>query len=203
MDLGKVWRGFWEGFGRGLGRILDVLEGFWEVWGHFGLSWGSLLGFACVFEHFMHFYVFFDWSSQAKPCFIFSSLRLHVSITLIPFRSSRSRAKTGFPNGFALAFFSGFFRVFFQYRFFIDFSSILDGFGGQNCSQNRFLDSFLGCFFGTLILDNFLMRFYVFVNAKFLENNDFTYGKCMFLRFCVFSTCSVRGSKMHAKIDGF
>ena len=47
------------------------------------------------------------------------------------------------------------------------------------------------------------MHFYVVFNAQLHENNDFTLVKCIFLRFCILGTCLARGSKMHAKIDGF
>ena len=48
------------------------------------------------------------------------------------------------------------------------------GFESQHASQNRFLESFLGCLFGTLILEPFLMYFTVSFKAQLLENSDFT-----------------------------
>ena len=60
-SLGRVLGGVWEAFRRDLGhfgRILQGLGAFWALWSFF-------LGFACIFEHFMHFYIFL--TSQAKP----------------------------------------------------------------------------------------------------------------------------------------
>ena len=64
-----IFKGFGEGLGSVLGGVGEgfgtFLGGFWEVWGQFGRSGGSLLGFACIFKHFMQFYIF--WTSQATP----------------------------------------------------------------------------------------------------------------------------------------
>ena len=90
-----------NGFGEGLGRVLG---GFWEGFGwglgHFGRNLRDLGAFGALLELFArfctYFYIFlaflhiFDQSSQAKPCFTFSSLRLHASTALKHFRSSRS-----------------------------------------------------------------------------------------------------------------
>ena len=54
------------------------------------------------------------------------------------------------PGGWQI-FFEGpggsFFRVFFLHRFFIDFSSILEGFWKPTCVPKSILERFLGCFF--------------------------------------------------------
>ena len=60
--LGRVLGGVGEGLGRDLGRVGWILKGLRAIWALWGLF---LLGFACIFKHFMQFYIF--WTSQAKP----------------------------------------------------------------------------------------------------------------------------------------
>ena len=62
-----------------------------------------------------------------------------------------------------------------------------------------FWDAFLALSFWSL----FLMHFDVFFNAQLLKICDFIYIKCIFLRFCVFSTCMKKVCKMGSKKHGF
>ena len=101
------------------------------------------------------------------------------------------------------AHFASFFRLRFLYRFFIDFFSILEGFGaflgGQNCQKIQILAVFGGMLLETLFLVEFcwifdkndgdkhmefllffnmlfhhlFAKFAVFCNARNLQNSDF------------------------------
>ena len=156
MDLGRVWEVFWEGLGKDLGRFGWILRGLRAIWA----LWGLFARFCMYVQAFYAILHILDQSSQAKPCFTFSSFRLHASTAQIIFRSSRSLLRQVSQVGSCWHFFGSFFQVFFLTSFLQVFSSILEGFGGQNCSQNRFLERFLGCFLGTLILERFCINFY-------------------------------------------
>ena len=78
--------GVWEGFGKGLGRVGRILKGL----GAFHALLELFIRFCMYFQIFVAFFYIFDQSSQAKPSFRFSSLRLRASTALKLFRSSRS-----------------------------------------------------------------------------------------------------------------
>ena len=86
MDLGRVWEGFWEGLGRDLGRFGWILRGLRAIWA----LWGLFARFCMYFQAFYAILHILDQSSQAKPCFTFSCLRLHAPTVIICFRSSCS-----------------------------------------------------------------------------------------------------------------
>ena len=71
-----------------------------------------------------------------------------------------------------------FLALFFVTFFNIDFLSIFlrfwRGLGGQNASQNRFLERFLDCFFGIFILMRFWLDFCCFFEGRNLKNHCFS-----------------------------
>ena len=74
---------------------------------------------------------------------------------LIHFRASRSLLRQVSQVGLVGAFFAYFFESFVNIDFDTIFLRFWMGLGGQNASQNQFLESFLGCLFGTIILEPF------------------------------------------------
>ena len=99
-----------------------------------------------------------------------------------------------------MLFLSSLFSTSFFDGFLVDFGKVLETNMRPKIDFGRgFWDAFLALSFCSL----FLIHFDGFFKAQLLENNDFTWVKCIFLRFYMFDTCLPRGSKMHTKIHGF
>ena len=114
--LGRVLGGVGEGLGRDLGRVGWILRGLRAIWA----LWGLFARFCMYFQAFYAILHILDQSSHAKPCFTFSSFRLHASTAQIIFRSSRSLLRQVSSVGLVGTFFALFFELFFN----IDFDTI-------------------------------------------------------------------------------
>ena len=106
--LGRVLGGVGEGLGRDLGRVGWILRGLRAIWA----LWGLFARFCMYFQAFYAILHILDQSSQAKPCFTFSSFRLHASTAQIIFRSSRSLLRQVSQVGSCWHFFGIFFEFF-------------------------------------------------------------------------------------------
>ena len=115
-------------------------------------------------------------------------------------RASRSLLRQVFFEGPGGCFFSSVFSISFLDGFLVDFGRVLE------TNMRRKIDFwrvFCNVFLAPSFCSLFLMHFDGFFKAQLLENSDFTYVKCIFLRFYMFGTCLARGSKMHTNIDEF
>ena len=167
--LGRVLGGVGEGLGRDLGRVGWILRGLRAIWA----LWGLFARFCMYFQAFYAILHILDQSSNAKPCFTFSSFRLHASTAQIIFRSSRSLLRQVSQVGLVDTFLALFFELFFNIDFDTIFLRFWRGFGGQFDSQNRLLGSFLNFFLAPLSGSSFLTHFNVFFNAQLLKNKCF------------------------------
>ena len=145
----------------------------------------------------------FGLFSAVQPTIKSSASALHASTTLMCLRASRSLLRQVSQVGSCWHFFGSFFKSFFKhrfYKFFLRFWWVLEA---KMAPQIDFWRGFWEAFLGPSFWSVFSMHFDVFFKAQLLENSDFTWVKCIFLRFYIFGTCLARGSKMHTKIDGF
>ena len=143
--------GVWEGFGKGLGRFGRILKGL----GAFCALLELFARFCMYFQIFVAFFHILDQSSQAKPCFPFSSLRLRASTALKHFRSSRSLLRQVSQVGLVGTFLAFFFQLFFLTPLLIRFSSVLEWFWRPSWPRKSIFGEFFGTFFGHAYLKAF------------------------------------------------